>query len=833
MDCGPVRDSASVLPATCGEATDLPGVPGVGCVASVTYLPDSPDGFAACVTSSQDAVYVLGPNLDTCQRQQLLTTRQVWRPPAMDNIRGQRGGEPILPSSLGGPSPAAEYTGASVLALTAFLLHPDATRKAVSSTGGSSGNLLPLDTLGVVVAWGDGLGVHHVSFLAFSLSDALRPSVPASLLRCSCQLDALPLAPSQRVLRLFYHPAMANPTAEPPPRASVSTAGTVADTEETKQQQEAVASVEFNRVFRHVVLCSSYTYAKPLLGTEAGTDMGGGVIGTADQRVAPQVTSNPTGTTATATSGLDTANTMSRAMSQRTVGKLLHLVIRIQEPAQTTSATASNASSVTVELSTPEWRNGSFLDCSSSSSLVLLPAVFRGGGGGGGESHTSFTSAFSIGPPPPPLSALRDGEKKRKSATATTPNNSIVGGSSASDVAPWLARFQTDRVISVFAVQDGADGCTGGEADGVAVAAAGSLDGRVFVVTATGDRVVRRLVGPIADLTFVSTRTAPVNAHVRCSVVDELVEEAMQQQLKGSDLSTSPAECIASSSVLGGAGSSGADIAMALVVLDSVGRVVILRGINSATPTTQSVADIPQVITLAERHQSTLTFVDLPRPGLPPHPPVSSKSFLDLSSLRQFFHRRITVSRRDGAVPHSGAGSGSAGLGLPPRREGSGEVGAMTGGTRSGGSLVATPANDSLASRGGGDRQEDAHSMTGHVLSRGLLCVTSIEAARGRPELVVSTMGQAVVALPFDPVEGNFVITGFTVTPTPMHYVGFVDFFGCGTADLVMAGLQSVLVARRPRSSLREKALLVMRLLSRRGIVVRPKPASTGEILET
>jgi len=89
----------------------------------------------------------------------------------------------------------------------------------------------------------------------------------------------------------------------------------------------------------------------------------------------------------------------------------------------------------------------------------------------------------------------------------------------------------------------------------------------------------------------------------------------------------------------------------------------------------------------------------------------------------------------------------------------------------------------------------------------------SVDLQDGTCELIVSTMGQLVVSIPFEPSDGRFSMSGFTIAPAPMFFVGFADFWGSGRAGMVMASLHSVLVAHRPRSVLKEKAMLLLRLL--------------------
>lgn len=347
-----------------------------------------------------------------------------------------------------------------------------------------------------------------------------------------------------------------------------------------------------------------------------------------------------------------------------------------------------------------------------------------------------------------------------------------AGPATEAEVAPWLLPLNINRIVCAMVVQSSST---------AVIAAVGTTDGRVFTVGSNSQRLVRRVKGPVADLIFARTTPIKAESNLRASVVDEFVVEAEAIQMKNGSFAGQYATEMQRRCD---------DDFSALVVLDSAGQLLILRAINSGAPITQSVLDVPQVITLQNREKQTLIFVDNQHRSTE-EAPVSSRNFLDLNSLRHFFQRRRANTRR--RAPHRSD--------TPP----------MQHYPASSSSLSPTPVNDSLIGN-----SSDEGILSGHILSRGLLCVTSTIGESGIAELVVSTMGQVVVSVPFDPNEGCFRIAGFTVTPAPMYYVGFVDFFGNGSPALVCASLQSVLVASSTQSVIKDRADLLLKLLRKK-----------------
>jgi hypothetical protein len=711
-----MKDSASVasgpaiptmLPTTCGEETDLPGVPRVGCVATVSHQPNALHGFSASIIATADSVAILGPDLDQRHRgRHCLFTRHLWRPASLVEAAvaaaggGQSGaaaGSMPLSSSPSSPLAAAATVGmlshadgggVNLIALTACAVSPAALPAGCCSSDSSvqqSSEISLHDMVAVVVAWGDAALQHHVTVLTLHLLRVLSPSwvgyADGSLVHLVSQ-DALPLPSSQSVLRLFYHPAM---TAVPPVDDATS---------------EAPRHID-----KHVVLCSLYSPWSTLAGVASGSggnqhghvDISGGVGGSgggaAVERTSP---------------GNSPSTAAGAAAPPRRRGQLLFLTISAEDPADDARAE----------------ENGR---------VVMVTAK----------------------------------------------------PSTHSDVAPWLREFQIDRVVCAFTVQS---------ATTRVIAAAGTTDGRVFVLGPTTYRLARRVSGPVADVIFVRTKPAKVDAASRSAVVDEILSDAMAEDALKNVSFTSAADV---------------EVARrdeseftALVVLDSAGHLLVLRAVNSGAPITQTVSDLPQVITLANGHKQTLTFVNPSLANIDEEAQISSRNFLDLSSLRHFIGRSRAApqhpqqpqqpSRRAAAV----AATTTTSPGTAPLASSS---------------LTATPVNTSFAYGNG-----DEPILTGHILSRGLICVANIECGKGGSELIVSTMGQVVVSVPFSPTDGCFRIAGFTVTPAPMFYVGFVDFFANGNPTLVMAGLKNVLIASRSQPTIRERAQLLLRLLSKR-----------------
>ncbi|GET92977.1 hypothetical protein, conserved [Leishmania tarentolae] len=666
----------TMLPNTCGEETDLPGVPRVGCVAVVSYKPHTLHGFSACVVGMADGIAILGPDL-TQRRygRHCLLTRLLWRP-----ATPLEGGSAAPPQNGTSILPHTKGSCASIVAITACLVAGEDGNEAHGAQETDED-----DMIAIVVAWSDATLQHHVTVLKAQLRYILAPSSAgnagnsgghgqAELVQVVAH-DALPLRPTQSVLRLFYHHAM--------------------------------AAFKDKSVPHHVVMCSVYS---PL----SRTTLPVGHLGQPD-----------TG-----------ANSSSAPAN--TVMKQSHLTVGSSAAAPELGGTSAASR-----------RRGELLF------LALSPRYVRG-------------ASEATGADPPSLSNVSPKCSIELSAKPCT----------AKDVAPWLWQFQPHGVICAFAVQSTTTSV---------IAAAGTTDGRVYLLGQTSQRMVLRVSGPVADVVFVHTKRTNSRSRTRNVVVDGLLDDTMEEDTlrNGSFLSQTDEFAL----------HEGLDFD-ALVILDSSGHLLVMRAVNSGAAITESVADIPQVITLVNGQQPTPAAVNPSITNLE-DAPINSKNFQDLSTLRHLFSRRRPPlpQMHPQQQQQRKTGRSHSSPVIPPLASSS---------------LSTSPVNQSFTNGATGAEET---SIAGHILSRGLLCVTCVYNAKGSAELLVSTMGQVVVSVPFSPTDGCFRIAGFTITPAPMFYVGFVEFFADGSPTLVMAGLKNVLVASCPQSTVRDRAQLLLRLL--------------------
>eukprot|EP00796_Vickermania_ingenoplastis_P006148 gene6148-4427_t len=256
--------------------------------------------------------------------------------------------------------------------------------------------------------------------------------------------------------------------------------------------------------------------------------------------------------------------------------------------------------------------------------------------------------------------------------------------------------------------------------------AAGSIDGRVFVLEGSASRLVRRVSGPVGDVKFVvpycdSSALVESRSKFSAAPIDELISTKLSIR-SGSRKSES---------------GTGVLVDLTLVVLDTAGKIIVLRRVNTRSMAVQVVCDV-----IGKPHMVTM--------------------------------------RGEEILPTDVAGSAE------------------------------------------GNRCD---GIAGHILSSGLLHA----AVRQHPLcLTVSTMGQAIVVIPFHEAKDCFSISSCTICPTPVFYVGVVDHFRRGAEDLVIAGPDSVLIARQPQPSLERKASTLLELLQyyRKDVIA---PNSTGD----
>ncbi|ESL08022.1 hypothetical protein TRSC58_04283 [Trypanosoma rangeli SC58] len=324
-------------------------------------------------------------------------------------------------------------------------------------------------------------------------------------------------------------------------------------------------------------------------------------------------------------------------------------------------------------------------------------------------------------------------------------------------VAPWIEQPLSDGVVCALAVQ---------QEESSVVAAVGTTNGHVHLLRSDCSHVSYRCSGPISDLAFVNTQCNRGEERHRIGVVTELVQ---QQEAKTSlDLNNTPETVVED------------DAPMRLAILDSLGRVIVLRDFTGGTESVQVVPDIQHFTTLAEHrapYSSSSSATEGPASGRPVT--VGLKRFSDISSLRHVFNRRRPKEAQGDAQNTTADPTSTQQIGI-----------------------VRQPENEN-------------GMFAGHILSHGLLSLASLLGPRGHAELVVSTMGRSLVSIPFDKNEGAFSIAGFIGTPEAMFFIGFVDFFNTGVAELLMAGMSHVLVARRSRHQQKTRAALLLQLLER------------------
>ncbi|RNF11486.1 hypothetical protein TraAM80_00932 [Trypanosoma rangeli] len=324
-------------------------------------------------------------------------------------------------------------------------------------------------------------------------------------------------------------------------------------------------------------------------------------------------------------------------------------------------------------------------------------------------------------------------------------------------VAPWIEQPLSDGVVCALAVQ---------QEESSVVAAVGTTNGHLHILHSDCSHVSYRFGGPISDLAFVNTQCNKGEERHRIGVVTELVH---RQEAKTSlNLNNTPEAVVED------------DAPTCLVILDSLGRVIVLRDFTGGTESVQVVPDIQHFITLAEhRAPCSSSSSAIEGPASARSVTVGLKRFSDISSLRHVFNRRRPKEAQS--------------------------------------DVQNTTADPTSIQQIGTMRQSENENgmFAGHILSRGLFSLTSLLGPRGYAELVVSTMGRSLVSIPFDKNEGAFSIAGFIEAPEAMLFVGFVDFLNTGVAELLMAGKRHVLVARRSRHQQKTKAALLLQLLER------------------
>lgn len=333
--------------------------------------------------------------------------------------------------------------------------------------------------------------------------------------------------------------------------------------------------------------------------------------------------------------------------------------------------------------------------------------------------------------------------------------------------APWLVSPSCGGIVSALTVQK-----QQGEAP-CAVAAMGTTRGRVIIMYNGRSSVVRRSRGPIADVAFVESSDAQAQV-VPCG--SDAVEQ-LQRRLKvlsdNSPVYTSRNE-------------SGKFVPTSLVVLDSLGYIMVIRHVNGDASTVQMVPDVQQFITLSWGILNTASKPDASGNDITfGSGECSASQFSDCSkSSSDLPPGRIVFCRH--RQRYALAGEDVDGTCTPPTND--------RGDT-------------------GGDSTVKAMYGPGHVLSSGLLSIAVVPESPGRVEFVVSTMGQLIASVVWNEQDDTFGIGKCLRAPESMFFVGFVDFFNTGVAEVVMAGVHHVLVSRRSRREHVARALLLLHLL--------------------
>lgn len=734
-----------VLPASYGESTSLPGIPHQSCVAPLSFHPNEPGSISAFVIASSQDVFILGPNLE---RPLSRTTRHLWRPHFEIYSDEKLSSTVFSPSLVQYPDPATNQhrVGSSegvmrIVAITAFLLYSSGSSgeraakeklkaslvdnssqepivdektkdkkgvqcspispssflrnsSEISDPNISSKYSLPFDTVCIVVAWADSSAVYHLTALFVALRHALAPSCHNFLL----YEKEIPLGlPSDvHVVRIFYHSNF----------CALNT-------------DNASSSPNFQCLPRHV-LCISLSQ-QPLKGSK--TALGSGCL-----------TGSSTG------------------IAKR-LGKIIFIVIR--------------------EVLLPD-----------ASYLLPSPASRRKNDG-----ISSSTNAFT-------LSTL-----KELLVVWKMPKNSQleIGIPTELDIANFLIHLTSIKSIvsclEVLPLQatvecEMADllHCSSkliSDNGNDYRAAVGTMDGRVFLLSAAAITLARRVSGPVADIKVVvpsawsfgaslhsydrkkkvleaseerrveieNIKTKKDNQelkHNRLPQIDALLSSAKPLHRKNRRVFLRKKSCLFRFSDASSEQPKEVHLDITLVILDAIGKIVLLRRINRSCSSVQTVTDVPHMATLLKRCEKE-----------------------NVSSFQLAVSKEGNGTETSRSEPFEGF-------------------------------LGHALSTDNLA--------PNNHKMvTGHILSSGLLHA----AIRYHPlQLIVSTMSRGIVILPYHPEKDQFSISSYTLYPTPVLYVGVADVFATGAEDLLLAGLDSVLIARQHQNIQRRNAFTLLRLLN-------------------
>lgn len=157
----------------------------------------------------------------------------------------------------------------------------------------------------------------------------------------------------------------------------------------------------------------------------------------------------------------------------------------------------------------------------------------------------------------------------------------VVGEVGAESIAGWIGSFQVKKVVSSFDLAPNVCDNTSDAPLHSLRGAAGTTDGRVYLLCEGSHRIIRRVSGPVVGLKFVTPLgSGGCSTHpsrdccCRIASIDHLLER------KRANYSSAAAFCDVS-----------------LIILDAIGRILIIRRVNSNSSVVQIVNDIPRIIT--------------------------------------------------------------------------------------------------------------------------------------------------------------------------------------------------------------------------------------------
>ncbi|KAG8348272.1 hypothetical protein ERJ75_001740000 [Trypanosoma vivax] len=325
-------------------------------------------------------------------------------------------------------------------------------------------------------------------------------------------------------------------------------------------------------------------------------------------------------------------------------------------------------------------------------------------------------------------------------------------------IAPWLEDLPCSGVVCAIALRRNSESA-------LVSVAVGLTNGYLVFLRGNGTKVTHRFNGPIADIVFVDACGLESKANHGLQNIQgvEMLPRGLQELLSGNQRVL---EC----SNVGGPATS-------LVVAESLGRIIIIQNLDGEKPVLHVVADIQRYVSLSIPSALNTTSK------------VRCNSSEDVKSLN---HRPVILKTPVNFAAHC----------TPLHRMRCEPKGAEQ-------------KSDSLIPFAREPHVSGMHCNPGPILAEGLLCMARVPNDVGNIEFLVSTMGHPIVSVVWNSGCGAFTISGYLLAPEPMFFVGFVDFFNTGVAEVVMAGMRQVVVARRSRRLQSARASLLLRVLSK------------------